>query len=438
MKLKETIYGNKAIVFHRSQAIDLIDSIKSEGFLPGSGAMYGKGFYATYELESQLEPGMRDSYGDHVYKFAVDISKYFFFDYEEFEKTPQYREWDKSHTNNPLTVANFIELQLRWYHIIDLKMEKELEYNKDLSNTDIKIKYEKLLKEITKTLNTSLMKGKYSSDAAKIFTDTFRYYNLEKNIRGIVFTGRSDGKVLVAYDTKTITPLSKVDLQDEEVYYEISEYIGVIDKYSDSLDILYEASLASFSLRGNYESAESDTECISNLSLFPIGFSFETPYELSYLKDLDFNLNGSGLYLEYINDHTPEKARDNAYQLWGDKIDSNSSDFDEYNVLRAIDSLLDINTANKSKRKVIDYIIVKNISIDNIMKDILWEYLKSNSVEYDDFRDTQGNEYVIYWQSYYDITKDLELWRGNPGEPGFIEPPNVSYHPSQMKFDFGM
>jgi len=59
INFKEKIYGNMAIVFHRTSVSDLVNKVFTSGFKPGTGDKYGRGFYATYELESQERPEMK-------------------------------------------------------------------------------------------------------------------------------------------------------------------------------------------------------------------------------------------------------------------------------------------------------------------------------------------------------------------------------------------
>jgi len=164
----ENIYGNNATVFHRTSVSDLINKIFTSGFKPGEGDMYGKGFYSTYDLDSQQKSGM-EHYGDLIVKFQVSIYNFIVFDYAEFEKSPV-KKRIKIHTDK----NNFVEEQLKLYK----------------TNYDS----EKLLKHFSNT----------SELALSLYKNT----NLEGNVDGMIFTGGRDGKVLVCYDTKLIIPLS--------------------------------------------------------------------------------------------------------------------------------------------------------------------------------------------------------------------------------------
>jgi hypothetical protein len=167
--LKEAVYGNMATVFHRTSVSDLVNKVFDSGFKPGDGAMYGKGFYSTYELESQLRANMSDTYGPIVVKFACPISTFFIFDYEEFKKSPNFKKLNSPSENE------FLKAQFDFFKM-------------DYSNFDFS------------------KKPSYTSETALWCTKNIP--NFKKLCEGIVFTGSRDGKVLVSYNTNLIYPLS--------------------------------------------------------------------------------------------------------------------------------------------------------------------------------------------------------------------------------------
>jgi len=167
--IKEAVYGNMATVFHRTSVSDLVNKVFDSGFKPGNGDMYGKGFYSTYELESQLRANMSDTYGPIIVKFACPISTFFVFDYEEFKKSPNFNKLGKPNEKN------FLKAQFEFFKM-------------DYSNFDFS------------------KKQSYTSETALWCTKNIP--NFKKLCEGIVFTGSRDGKVLVSYNTKLIFPLS--------------------------------------------------------------------------------------------------------------------------------------------------------------------------------------------------------------------------------------
>jgi hypothetical protein len=172
--LFEEVYGNKAVVYHRTKLENLINKIYTKGFKPGNGDFYGKGFYATQDLKSQLRSTMKRKYGPMIIKFIVNsLNKFLYFDYEEFIKSPVSKKisFDKN---------NFIINQLKYYGFDKIK---------PINDSDL------ILKD-----------GEDSSNIAqRVFN---RYKMMPKLIDGIVFSGKSDGKVLVSYNTSLIIPIS--------------------------------------------------------------------------------------------------------------------------------------------------------------------------------------------------------------------------------------
>lgn len=167
--LFEDIYGNNAIVYHRTSVSDLINRVYTSGFKPGDGDMYGKGFYATYDLKSQQKDEMKQ-YGDIIVKFQINLQNFFFFDYDEFIKSYIYKNIIKQKNPIKITPENFINAQLDYYHI-----KYEYNYNPVKFSSEIAIKMWRIVKS---------------------------------NVDGIIFTGNHDGKVLVCYDVDRVIPIS--------------------------------------------------------------------------------------------------------------------------------------------------------------------------------------------------------------------------------------
>jgi hypothetical protein len=171
--INENIYGNKAIIYHRTSAKDLINKVYDKGFQPGDGDTYGKGFYGTYDMLSQIIGDM-EKYGETIVKFAVNsVNNFLFLDYKEFIKSPLSKKinW---------TPKTFIIDQMKYFG-----------FDKIDSLDKISLSYE----------------FPYTSDIAqRLF---LKYGGLiYKIIDGMVFTGRNDGKVLVCYNTDLLVPLS--------------------------------------------------------------------------------------------------------------------------------------------------------------------------------------------------------------------------------------
>lgn len=170
--LTEEFYGgNLAVVYHRTNTKDLHNKIFKGGFKPSDSSWYGSGFYSTYDLKSQDTAQMK-RLGDTIVKFAVPIKQFFFFDYEPFRLSilSSKVKADKS---------NFIEKQLEYY-----KIEMNVPKTKE---------------------------GYLSSDMALKM-----WKKIKPKVKGIVFTGKTDGRVLVSYATSTIYPLAYKSYKDNK------------------------------------------------------------------------------------------------------------------------------------------------------------------------------------------------------------------------------
>ena len=169
--IKEAVYGNMATVFHRTSVSDLVNKIFDSGFKPGGGDMYGKGFYSTYELESQLRANMIKTYGPIIVKFACPIQTFFIFDYDEFKKSPNFNKLKRPSKDD------FLIEQFKFFKMDYSKFnQEEVDFN-------------------------------YYSSAIALWC--FRNIkNFTKLCEGIIYTGQHDGRCLLAYNTKLIMPLS--------------------------------------------------------------------------------------------------------------------------------------------------------------------------------------------------------------------------------------
>jgi hypothetical protein len=162
----EKIYGMQAVVYHRTKSEDIVKGILKQGFKIGSGAMYGIGVYCTYDLNSQLNSEMFNTYGSIIIKFAVYIQDFLILDY---------------------SVSR--QLYGKNYSLVDQLKKKN-------------IKIDEKIESYSKQLETL----KFSSDVALNFYDNFKV--ILNKFKGLIFTGRRDGAVLVSYDPNILIPLS--------------------------------------------------------------------------------------------------------------------------------------------------------------------------------------------------------------------------------------
>jgi hypothetical protein len=174
MLLQERVFGAQAFVYHGSRTGPdvMIDLLANDAFKPGmgSGDMYGKGLYTVYDYEgTQTSTG---AYGDYVYKLRVNLYGYISFDED-------------------VTV---------------------LIYGKNL-RPSAQAELTGASKYVVEVLQ------KYDEPDGDKFT-SHRAGPASKLIRGLVkgliFTGGNDGRVALAYDPSTVTPVAWKKVTDAD------------------------------------------------------------------------------------------------------------------------------------------------------------------------------------------------------------------------------
>lgn len=160
--ISEAVYGQNltATVFHRTKRLVGIKNIAAFGFKAGPGAMYGKGLYTTFDIESQMKDGMIKTYGEYIVKFVVkNLDQYLCFDPE---------------TATKIHGSPSIDEQMRKFGI-------------EASGFD-----------------TFMIPGgglkRRGSDLAQQLLREVGEHDVMSKVKGLIFEGRRDGKVLVKYD----------------------------------------------------------------------------------------------------------------------------------------------------------------------------------------------------------------------------------------------
>jgi hypothetical protein len=163
--LAEKVYGVQAFVYHGSRLPPekFAEILINNDFKPGAGAgsLYGRGLYTVYDEDKQSNTFSGD-YGDYVYKLKVSLHECISFD-------------------SDIT---------------------KLVYRQDITPAEqAKILGKPKLAEKLKGIVQDA--GGYTSNSAYIASKF-----LAGKVKGIVFTGRKDGKVAVFYDSSTIIPVA--------------------------------------------------------------------------------------------------------------------------------------------------------------------------------------------------------------------------------------
>jgi hypothetical protein len=167
--LLEAVYGAQATVYHGTKANpqELIQSILNDEFRPGEGegSLYGKGIYTVHELNNT--PTERGRYGNHVLKLKVKLDDYIIFDRDVVTRV----------YGKPL-------------------LPQEQALRAGLDDTVV----EKLGKA---GFNQLFDPEKFSSDTAERASKF-----LAGKCKGIVYSGRNDGRCVLVYDPATVVPMA--------------------------------------------------------------------------------------------------------------------------------------------------------------------------------------------------------------------------------------
>lgn len=190
IQIVEEVRSALTVVYHRTKTHQNIETIRHEGFRAGRGATYGVGIYATYDIESQLREEMEGRYGPFIIKSAVRLHDFLICDYNVAEKV-----YGDRHTIVDQIAARGFKVQDGGEEIVQ-----------SISNQ---------LRHLTITSSLANNLRQYVS-----------------GMRGLVYTGETDGRCIVAYDETTITPMAwaETDLKDSFAFADQLEWHSIIDR----------------------------------------------------------------------------------------------------------------------------------------------------------------------------------------------------------------
>lgn len=179
-KLDERVakIDNFFIAYHRTKKENLVPIINN-GFRPGYGSMYGKGFYLTYDLSSQTRSSMT-SYGDGLLKAKINPKNLLIFDYNVSKDI-----FGKKYTLEDQLITHY----KIYRDILDIPRDlyewsRELEKTFDDQTFSADLAYNKFVQRYVNNGHCSI-----------------------RGIRGIIFSGNHDGNVLVLYSHETAIPI---------------------------------------------------------------------------------------------------------------------------------------------------------------------------------------------------------------------------------------
>jgi ankyrin repeat protein len=163
---EEYLKTGSAIIYHRTSK-ESLSGIIATGFQAGRGDMYGKGFYATLDLESQNNDYMLNSYGDTLTK------------------------WFIPHLNHFVIFNTILANMVHGTSSIEEQLKKIVGEN--LPQLDANIS------NYTKIAKSSPNAYQFSKD----YLNKLNPQQKEK-IAGLIFSGESDGNIFVAYNNDEI------------------------------------------------------------------------------------------------------------------------------------------------------------------------------------------------------------------------------------------
>src|SRR5574344_2167141 len=220
--LYEEINDSSAIVYHKTNSGEALwnDLISGKQFVPGNGDYYGKGFYSTYDLESQLGNSMKN-YGNYILKAKIKkVQNFFIFDPIIYRNV--------NHKD-----PNFL-LEEQWKRF-NIKEKKEENDEQDSETNEIlRSIFGNIENGIPDNKNNDIKKYYVYNNKKEIIQpqtakNIYDNTNLMDKCSGIIYSGgRHDGNVLVVYPSfiKGIIPMAisndegttwkKLDINNQE------------------------------------------------------------------------------------------------------------------------------------------------------------------------------------------------------------------------------
>jgi len=166
--LNEEVFSSLAVAYHRTHNIQGTNAIGQSGFKAGGGAMYGKGIYLTYSFYDQQDERMKRLYGPFIIRCKVNLANYLIFDPDIAQRV----------------------------YGAKASLHSQFAYFGVPAN------------EVERITNLTAMGYGYTSVPARSFAGWLSGKRLQRPIKGLVFTGDQDGRVIVAYEPTSVIPFA--------------------------------------------------------------------------------------------------------------------------------------------------------------------------------------------------------------------------------------
>lgn len=200
-KLGEAFKGRLEYAYHRTNESN-IPLIVKNGFIPGSGDMYGKGWYMCYDLESQLRPSMT-SYGDGVIKAQIFDKGVLIFDYNISKEM-----YGSKYTLVDQLVKQGIFANESVVPFFYKEMSRACEGSLSYPPRSAEIAYHCFVRgENPMQYLAGKSKKDYGWGEGNSCLNVKGVPRINK-ITAIVFSGNHDGNVVVGYSPNTVLPVS--------------------------------------------------------------------------------------------------------------------------------------------------------------------------------------------------------------------------------------
>jgi hypothetical protein len=174
--LVEEVFSSLSVAYHRTRNLKNANAIGESGFKAGGGAMYGKGIYLTYNFDDQQDDYMKEHYGPFIIRCKINLTDFMIFDPDVAARVYGPK-------------ASFDE-QLKHFGIPHEAMQSVFYFQSGSQYTSAR----------AKQFANWLFSG-----GTKTVRDDVRF---KRPIKGLVFTGENDGRVIVAYDPSPVIPFA--------------------------------------------------------------------------------------------------------------------------------------------------------------------------------------------------------------------------------------
>ena len=177
--LVEEVFSSLSVAYHRTRNLKNTNAIGESGFKAGDRGTYGKGIYLTYSFDDQQDDRMKELYGPFIVRCKVNLTDFLIFDRD---------------------------VAARVYGATKATLEDQFAYF-GVKPTDLKRAFFPHQEDGTLS---DLTGSRYTSEVARVFAAWLLRTapTLKRPIKGLVFTGRQDGRVIVAYDPAPVIPFA--------------------------------------------------------------------------------------------------------------------------------------------------------------------------------------------------------------------------------------